>query len=126
MAERALTWIFNNFPYRYHKCYKCQRGIKMHAVHTREFSTEESLSVSGLKRVRLRDFFLLIIAYGVAGRKKIVRLKEGSACEECPLRENTLYYIPTYEKKSPSFKIARYYDHQCSVTFLLSSATLFD
>jgi hypothetical protein len=27
----------------------------------------------------------------MAGRKKIVRLKEGSACEECPLRENTLY-----------------------------------
>jgi hypothetical protein len=29
----------------------------------------------------------------MAGRKKIVRLKEGSACEECPLRENTLYYF---------------------------------
>jgi hypothetical protein len=28
----------------------------------------------------------------MAGRKKIVRLKEGSACEECPLRENTLYH----------------------------------
>jgi Fe-S cluster biogenesis protein NfuA len=28
----------------------------------------------------------------MAGRKKIVRLKEGSACEECPLRENTLYF----------------------------------
>jgi hypothetical protein len=27
----------------------------------------------------------------MAGRKKIVRLKEGSTCEECPLRENTLY-----------------------------------
>jgi Fe-S cluster biogenesis protein NfuA len=48
--------------------------------------------VSGLKRVRLREFFLLIVAYGMAGRKKIVRLKEGSACEECPLRENTLYF----------------------------------
>jgi hypothetical protein len=29
----------------------------------------------------------------MAGRKKIVRLKEGSACEECPLRENTLYKL---------------------------------
>jgi hypothetical protein len=28
----------------------------------------------------------------MAGRKQIVRLKEGSACEECPLRENTLYF----------------------------------
>jgi hypothetical protein len=31
----------------------------------------------------------------MAGRKKIVRLKEGSACEECPLRENTLYNFST-------------------------------
>jgi hypothetical protein len=29
----------------------------------------------------------------MGGRKKIVRLKEGSACEECPLRENTVYNI---------------------------------
>jgi hypothetical protein len=49
----------------------------------------------------------------MARRKKIVRLKEGSACEECPLRENTLYY----DKNSKNCHIKRFFFTQLTLRY---------
>jgi hypothetical protein len=49
----------------------------------------------------------------MARRKKIVRLKEGSACEECPLRENTLYC----DKNSKNCHIKRFFFTQLTLRY---------